>query len=97
MQSRMNSFPTIPPPDADVRTLAPSRSGVNPLDCLSAREHETLQLVVMGQTTAQIAVLLCLSPKTVETYRSRLMAKLDIHHVPGLVKFAVKTGLLSRE
>lgn len=66
---------------------------VSPLERLSAREREILQLVVEGKSSAEIAEVLTLSPKTVETYRSRLMAKLGIKDVPSLVKFAVQHGL----
>ncbi len=67
----------------------------DPLDQLSAREREILQLVVEGNVSAKIADTLCLSPKTVETYRSRIMSKLNIKDIPGLVKFAIRNGLIS--
>lgn len=69
----------------------------DPLNRLSDRERETLQLVVEGKTSAEIADILGLSPKTVETYRSRLMQKLGINDLPGLVKFAIQQGLISLE
>jgi DNA-binding NarL/FixJ family response regulator len=65
----------------------------SPLERLSAREREILQLVVEGKSSAEIAALLSLSPKTVETYRSRLMGKLGLKDLPSLVKFAVQHGL----
>jgi DNA-binding NarL/FixJ family response regulator len=65
----------------------------SPLDRLSLRERETLQLVVEGKSSAEIAGILHLSPKTVETYRSRLMQKLGVSDLPGLVKFAIQHGL----
>ena len=65
----------------------------SPLEKLSPREKEILQLVVEGKTSAAIAETLFISPKTVETYRSRLMQKLGIKDVTGLVKFAVAMGL----
>jgi DNA-binding NarL/FixJ family response regulator len=65
----------------------------NPIDQLSPRERETLQLVVEGKSTAEIAELLFLSPKTVETYRCRLMHKLKIKDLPTLVKFAIRYGI----
>lgn len=65
----------------------------SPLERLSPREREILQLVVEGQSSAAIAATLALSPKTVETYRSRLMQKLGIGDLPTLVKFAVEHGL----
>lgn len=69
----------------------------SPLDRLSAREREVLQLVVEGKSSAEIAKILSLSPKTVETYRSRLMQKLDINDLPALVKFAIQHGLTPLE
>lgn len=74
-----------------------SEEGENQMDKLSPREIEVLQLVVEGKTSAEIAELLSLSPKTVETYRSRLMQKLDIHDITGLVKFAIRHDLTSLE
>ena len=64
-----------------------------PLESLSARERQVLQLVVEGKSSAEIARTVHLSPKTVETYRSRLMKKLGVHDVTALVKFAVQHGL----
>jgi DNA-binding NarL/FixJ family response regulator len=64
-----------------------------PLDRLSPREKEVLQLVVEGRSSAEIAADLSLSVKTVETYRSRIFQKLDIDDLPGLVKFAIQHGL----
>jgi DNA-binding NarL/FixJ family response regulator len=64
-----------------------------PLDSLSLREREVLQLVVEGWSSADIAARFQLSPKTVETYRSRIMTKLGVHDIPALVRFAIKHGL----
>ncbi len=64
-----------------------------PLSRLSPRELAVLQLVSEGKSSAEIAEILSLSPKTVETYRSRIMQKLDIHDLPSLVKFAIQHGL----
>jgi DNA-binding NarL/FixJ family response regulator len=69
----------------------------SPLERLSAREREVLQLVVEGKSSAEIAETLFLSPKTVETYRSRLMQKLRISDVPSLVKFAIRHGVTALE
>jgi DNA-binding NarL/FixJ family response regulator len=66
-----------------------------PLESLSRRERETLQLVVEGNTNAAIAELLNVSQKSVETYRSRLMQKLDLNNVPALVMFALQHGVIS--
>ena len=67
----------------------------DPLERLSARELEVLKLVVEGNTSYEVATMLGLSPKSIDTYRSRLMTKLDIDHLPALVKFAIRRGLTS--
>jgi DNA-binding NarL/FixJ family response regulator len=71
------------------------RSNISPLDRLSKREREILQLVAEGRSSARIGEQLHLSPKTVDTYRSRLMQKLQLQDVTGLVKFAIQHGLIS--
>ena len=71
------------------------RSTASPLNRLSKRERQVLQLVAEGRSSAQIAATLHLSPKTVDTYRSRLMQKLQIGDVAGLVKFAIQHGITS--
>lgn len=70
-----------------------SGEAASPLDRLSPREREVLQLVVEGKSSAAIAGLVFLSPKTVETYRSRLMKKLGVEDLAGLIKYAVANGL----
>jgi DNA-binding NarL/FixJ family response regulator len=73
-----------------------TRSGAaraSPLDSLSARERQVLQLVVEGHSSAEIARRVHLSPKSVDTYRSRLMKKLGVGDVPALVKFAIQHGI----
>jgi DNA-binding NarL/FixJ family response regulator len=67
------------------------------LDLLSSRERQVLQLLVEGKPNAVIAQTLFLSPKTVETYRSRMMQKLNIANIPELVKFAIQQGVTSIE
>jgi two-component system, NarL family, invasion response regulator UvrY len=67
------------------------------LASLSAREHQVLLMVVRGQTSAVIAETLHLSPKTVESYRSRLMAKLGVADVTGLVRLAIRENLISAD
>jgi DNA-binding NarL/FixJ family response regulator len=67
----------------------------DPLERLSAREMEVLKLVVEGNTSHEVAQLLGLSPKSIDTYRSRLMTKLDVDHLTALVKFAIRRGLTS--
>jgi len=66
----------------------------SPLEKLSIREREVLKLVAEGKTSNEIAEILFLSPKTVETYRSRLMQKLGLKDIASLVKFAVGQGLV---
>jgi DNA-binding NarL/FixJ family response regulator len=65
----------------------------SPLDSLTARERQVLQLVVEGHSSAEIAKLVYLSPKSIGTYRSRLMKKLGVHDVAALVKFAIQHGI----
>ena len=64
---------------------------------LSAREREVLQLLAEGKTTKDIASDLFLSVKTIETYRQRIMDRLDIHNLADLIKFAIREGLTSLE
>jgi DNA-binding NarL/FixJ family response regulator len=65
-----------------------------PLAKLSMRQREILQLIAEGHTTKDIAQRLNVSVKTVETHRAHLMERLEIHDVPGLVRFAVRVGLI---
>jgi DNA-binding NarL/FixJ family response regulator len=69
----------------------------DPLGRLTTRQREILQLIAEGRTTKQIAGDLNVSAKTVETHRSQLMERLGIHDVPGLVRFAIRVGLVSPE
>lgn len=69
------------------------RAVESPLESLSQREREILQLLVEGRSGIDIARQLNISPKTVDTYRSRMMQKLGIGDLPGLVKFALQHGL----
>ena len=61
---------------------------------LTARQREILQLIAEGKATKDIAVVLDLSVKTVETHRKDLMERLGIHDVPGLVRYAIRTGII---
>lgn len=65
-----------------------------PASALTPREREILKLIADGQTNRQIAELLCLSIKTVESHRANLMAKLDVHDRADLVKYALRAGLI---
>ena len=69
----------------------------SPLEQLTPRQREILQLLAEGQTTKAIAAILKVSDKTVEYHRSKLMAGLKIFDVAGLVRFAMRTGLISAE
>jgi len=70
---------------------------VSPLEQLTSRQREILQLIGEGKNTKEIAFDLEISIKTVESHRLQLMERLRIHDVPGLVRFAIRTGLVSVE
>jgi two-component system response regulator NreC len=65
-----------------------------PADPLSPREREVLQLVAEGKTTKEVAQVLGISVKTADSHRSRLMEKLEIHETAGLVRYAIRRGLV---
>lgn len=67
---------------------------LTPLDRLSPRQREILQLIAEGHSTKEIAFRLSLSAKTVETHRAQVMERLDIREVAGLVRFAIQNGLV---
>lgn len=75
--------------------LEPTASG-NPASktLLTARQLEVLRMVASGKTTKEIARLLCISPKTVEFHRGRLMERIGAHDVTGLTRFALQNGVL---
>lgn len=73
------------------------RSGPSPVGCLTEREREVLQLVAKGLTTKEIADRLSTAVKTVETHRTNLSAKLKIHDVATLTRFAIRHGFVSAE
>lgn len=77
--------------DSYVRRLAP---GESPSERLTPRQREILQLIAEGLSTKAIADRLGVSVKTVETHRSQLMERLKIHDVPGLVRYAIRVGLI---
>jgi len=72
-------------------------SGPGRVDRLTPREREILQLVAAGKSNAEAAEIMGLSPRTVETYRGRLMQKLQLEDLPSLVKFAIRHGITSVE
>jgi DNA-binding NarL/FixJ family response regulator len=69
----------------------------SPLEQLTGRQREILQLIAEGQNTKQIGDILKVSPKTVEYHRMKLMAGLKVHDIPGLVRFALRVGLIPEE
>jgi len=73
------------------------RHATSPLESLSARERQILQSIVEGKSSAETARTLCLSPKTVETYRSRMMRKLGLPDLTALVRFAIQHGITPLE
>ncbi len=84
-------------PQVEIMTLfgeGPGRDrGEDPIESLSSREFQVFSLLVEGVRAKEIAARLSLSPKTIDTYRSSLMRKLDIYDVAGLVKFAIRRDL----
>jgi len=66
-------------------------------DRLTSREREILQLIAEGRTTREIGEMLNISPKTVETHRSHLMEKLDIHNTAGLTQYAIRKGVIQAD
>jgi DNA-binding NarL/FixJ family response regulator len=69
----------------------------SPFEQLTGRQREVLQLIAEGQNTKEIAEILKISPKTVEYHRMKLMTGLNVHDVPGLVRFALSVGLIPEE
>jgi DNA-binding NarL/FixJ family response regulator len=65
-----------------------------PVDPLTPREREVIQLIAEGKTTKAIADLLSISVKTAETHRTRIMEKLEIHQTAGLVRYAIRRGVI---
>jgi DNA-binding NarL/FixJ family response regulator len=76
--------------------LAQNKSDSKPLDQITKRETEVLQLIVDGYTSQEIAKILYISPRTVETHRSNLMQKLKIKNTAALVRFALEEGSFSK-
>jgi two-component system response regulator NreC len=88
-------------PSAAALLLRAYRDGAHPRpsggEKLSEREEEVLRLTAEGYSNTEIGQQLYLSPKTVDTYRQRIMVKLDLHHRAELVHYALATGLLRAE
>lgn len=86
-------------PKAELSRLVPAMVSAlsmrAPLRSLSRRQRQVLQLLATGLSTREIALGLHLSIKTVETHRAQLMSRLDIHDLAGLVRYAVRVGIVS--
>jgi DNA-binding CsgD family transcriptional regulator len=65
-----------------------------PVDPLTVREREVLQLVAEGKTTKEVAQVLGISAKTADSHRTRMMRKLDVHETASLVRHAIRLGLI---
>ena len=79
-----------------MRTHILSKSAASqPKDALTSRQLEILQAIAEGTRTRDIAAKLCISPKTVETHRAQIMQKLNIDNVPGLVRYAIRHGIIT--
>ena len=70
------------------------RHVTNPIDLLTSREREVLQMLAEGKTNKEIAAVLNLSVYTVDAHRGRIMEKLNVHSINELVRFAVRNGLI---
>jgi DNA-binding NarL/FixJ family response regulator len=68
---------------------------LGPVEQLTGRQREILHMIAEGKSTKEIAFALDISVKTVESHRLQLMARLDIHNVAGLVRYAVRNGLVA--
>jgi len=80
---------------ANQLAVMPAALRNKPLDCLTDRQREILQLIAEGETTKGIALLLKISSKTVEYHRAQLMERLNIFDLPGLVRFAMRCGVIA--
>ncbi len=81
----------------DSRGEIDKKVSTDPADSLTKREREVLTLVGEGKSSPEIAKFLGLSVKTIEGHRGRIMAKLGVHNVAGLVRQAIRIGLVSAE
>lgn len=82
---------------AALESRAPAAPEGGPLDALTSRQREILQLVAEGHTTRDIATKLDLSVKTVEAHRTQIMERLGIHDLAGLVRFSIRVGLITAD
>ena len=77
--------------------MSPLREAENPIELLTSREREVLQLIAEGSTNSAIAEILTISVKTVEKHRTNLMSKLNVHDLAGLIRKSIKHGLIFLE
>jgi len=77
--------------------LKNTERNADPLATLTPRQREILQSIAEGRSTKEIAAVLEVSVKTVETHRAQIMDRLGIHDVAGLVRFAIRTGVISAD
>jgi DNA-binding NarL/FixJ family response regulator len=78
----------------EVYLLRSEDSQLDPYDMLTAREREVLHLAAQGMTSAETANRLCISPRTVEVHRARVMQKLGLHNRTELIHFAIRRGII---
>ena len=88
---------SLPLVDSVIDQFVAKTVPADPLDRLSSRERQVLQMLAEGSAMTEIAAALSLSPKTVETYRARMMEKIGIRDLAGLVRFAIQQGVTSLE
>lgn len=81
--------------EAVIDSYVRQHAALDPLASLSPREREILRFIVEGHSNSEVSQRLSISVKTVETYRSRIMEKLNIENLPGLVKFAIQHGVIT--
>jgi DNA-binding NarL/FixJ family response regulator len=77
--------------------LSNSHDGASALEQLTPRQREILQLIAEGNSSKQIAQILDASVKTIDSHRANLMERLGVHNTPGLVRYAIRYGLISAE
>ena len=73
----------------------PASAFADPYDTLSAREREVFQLIAEARSNKEVAVLLGISPATVETHRARILQKLDMHSIAEVVRYAARRGIIT--
>lgn len=94
LQREANPRLAMPARPLKVISAPPTADWQVPFQQLTIRQREILQLIAEGQNTKQIGGILKVSPKTVEYHRMKLMAGLDLHDIPALVRFALRAGLI---